>query len=277
MILASNGIIAGKVSVPMDADAQAFITAATITDSTQQNAINQLVLDLKSANIWTKMKAIYPFVGGTASQHRFNLKDPRALTAAYYITFGGGGTHSSQGYLPDGTTAYANTNLNPSVAISNGASVHFSLYCNTNTFPSVNGTIKVNGGYQSSPLKIMQLGFWRQSSGQASYYTTLGGGTTLTLNTSSPTTQGFTMSTRTSGTSLKLFQNGTLLGTNTTFENTGLPNYNMYIGARNGDNVIDSYNNLPHQFASIGDGLSDSEVTAFTTAVLNFNTTLNRQ
>ena len=51
----------------------------------------------------------------------------------------------------------------------------------------------------------------------------------------------------------------------------------MYLGARNGDNVIDSYNNLPHQFASIGDGLSDSEATAFRTAVLNFNTTLNRQ
>ncbi len=259
-----------------DADACAFIGAASITDTTQQSAINQLVLDLKSANIWTKMKAIYPFVGGSASQHRFNLKDPRALTAAYYITFGGGGTHSSQGYLPDGTTAYANTNLNPSTAISNGSSVHFSLYCNTNTFPSVNGTVKVNGGYQSSPLKVFQLGFWRQSSGQASYFVSLGSNT-LISNTSSPNTQGFTLVTRTSSTSLKLFQNNVLLGTDTTLETSGLPNYNMYLGARNGDNVIDSYNNLPHQFASLGDGLSDSEATAFRTAVLNFNTTLNRQ
>ena len=277
MILGINGILAGKGAIPLDVDAQAFITAASITDNTQKNAVNQLVLDLKSANIWTKMKAIYPFVGGTASQHRFNLKDPRTVAGAYYITFGGGGTHSSQGYLPDGTTAYANTNLNPASAISTGTSVHFSIYCNTNTFPSVNGTIKVNGGYQSSPVKAMQVGFWRQGSGQASYYNSLGGITDLIVNTSTPTTQGFTLITRTSATSFKLFQNGTLLGTNTTSETNGLPNYNMYLGARNGDNVIDSYNNLPHQFASIGDGLSDSEATAFRTAVLNFNTTLNRQ
>lgn len=260
-----------------DSDACAFIGAASITDTTQQSAINQLVLDLKSANIWTKMKAIYPFVGGTASQHRFNLKDPRTVAGAYYITFGGGGTHSSQGYQPDGTTAYANTNLNPASAISNGASVHFSFYCNTNTFPSANGTVKINGGYQSAPLKIMHLGFWRQSSGQATYLTALGGTTELNVNTSTPTSKGFILLSRTSATSLKLYQDGTLLGTNTTSETNGLPNYNMYLGARNGDNVIDSYNNLPHQFASIGDGLSDSEATAFRTAVLNFNTTLNRQ
>lgn len=278
MILASLGIIAGKGVAPItDVDVLAFISAASITDSTQKNAINQLVLDLKSANIWTKMKAIYPFVGGTASQHRFNLKDPRTVAGAYYITFGGGGTHSSQGYLPDGTTAYANTNLNPSTAISTGTSVHFSLYCNTNAFPSANGTIKVNGGYQSSPLKIFNLGFWKQGSGQAVYYAALGGSTELIINTSTPTTQGFSLVTRTSSTSMKLFQNDVLLGTNTTSTTSGLPNYNMYLGARNGDNVIDSYNNLPHQFASIGDGLNDTEATAFRTAVLNFNTTLNRQ
>lgn len=260
-----------------DTDVLAFISAASITDATQKSAVNKLVLDLKSASIWTKMKAIYPFVGGTASQHRFNLKDPRALTAAYYITFNGGGTHSSQGFLPDGTTSYANTNFVPSTGISDGASVHFSLYTNTNTFPSSNGIVKVNGGYQSSSLKIMQLSFYRDGSGQASYISHLGGSTGLTINTSTPTTQGFMLVTRTSATSLKMFQNNTLLGTNTTSETNGLPNVNMYLAGRNGDNVVDSYNNMPHQFASMGDGLSDSEATAFRTAVVAFNTTLNRQ
>jgi len=39
-----------------------------------EGAINELVKDLKSNNLWDKMKSIYPFVGGTVSSHRFNLK-----------------------------------------------------------------------------------------------------------------------------------------------------------------------------------------------------------
>ena len=59
-----------------DADAQAFITAASITDPTQQSAINTLVVNLKSYGIWNQMFAIYPFVGGTAASHKWNLKNP---------------------------------------------------------------------------------------------------------------------------------------------------------------------------------------------------------
>ncbi len=36
----------------IDSDAQAFITAASITDATQQSAINTLVTDLKGYEIW---------------------------------------------------------------------------------------------------------------------------------------------------------------------------------------------------------------------------------
>ena len=72
MILANYGIIASS-GASFDADAQAFITAAVITDNTQITAINTLVTDLKAYNIWSKMKALYPFVGGTASTHKWNL------------------------------------------------------------------------------------------------------------------------------------------------------------------------------------------------------------
>ncbi len=48
----------GTAVVPTDADAQLFITATGIS-GTNATATNQLVIDLKAANIWTKMKAIY--------------------------------------------------------------------------------------------------------------------------------------------------------------------------------------------------------------------------
>ena len=115
--------------ISFDADAQAFITAAAITDSTQQNAINTLVLALKGYSIWTKFKAIYPIVGGTASQHKYNLKDPRDLDAAFRLTFATGWTHSVNGMLPNGTTAFADTKLIPSTAIfGSNQNIHLSYY-----------------------------------------------------------------------------------------------------------------------------------------------------
>ena len=78
----TSAIISGN-----DTDAQAFITAAGITDTTQQSAINSLVTNLKGYGIWSKMKAIYPMVGGTANAHKFNLKDSRDLDAAFRLGF----------------------------------------------------------------------------------------------------------------------------------------------------------------------------------------------
>jgi hypothetical protein len=99
-------------TVPFDTDAQAFITAAAITDPTQQAAINTLVVDLKGYGIWSKLGALYPFVGSTASQHKFNLKNPLDTDAAFRLTFTGGWTHTSTGAKPNGVNAFADTYYN---------------------------------------------------------------------------------------------------------------------------------------------------------------------
>lgn len=78
-------------------DAQAFFVASGITDFTQQTAINYLVDNLKNEGLWTKMKVIYPLVGGNATAHALNLKN----IALYPLTFSGI-THSSGGI--SGTT-----------------------------------------------------------------------------------------------------------------------------------------------------------------------------
>ena len=46
----------------LDPQALAYLTAAGITGATQQTAINNLVLGLKTDGLWSKMKAVYPFV-----------------------------------------------------------------------------------------------------------------------------------------------------------------------------------------------------------------------
>jgi hypothetical protein len=93
----------------VDPNAQAFITAAGITDPTQQAAIDNLVIGLKADGLWTPMQALYPFIGGTATQHKYNLKDPRDLDVAYRLTFNGGWTHNANGAIGNGIDTAANT------------------------------------------------------------------------------------------------------------------------------------------------------------------------
>ena len=297
MILANHGIISSS-GASFDADALAFITAASITDNTQKTAINTLVTDLKLYNIWTKMKAIYPFVGGTASAHKFNLKDPRDSNAAFRLNFFGGWTHSSTGALPNGTTAYANTYLNPYVVFGNNQAilpidsthslVHVSKYSRTN---SITTAIKYDGVYSGSGIgeRPMILGW--DSNTRPNGLAAINGGVysgSYAFVTLGNRSDGYHVINRNAFTLLKSFRNNTLISTNTTdirSYNGGLqdnvnPNQVFFIGARNDSYDYNlrpfAYNNFETAFQSIGDGLSDTEVSNLYTAVQAFNTTLSR-
>ncbi len=103
----------------LDPNAQAFILAANITDPTQQQAINTLVVDLKANNLWNNMDAIYPFVGGTADSHKYNLKDPRDLDIAYRLEYRGTpATHNAQG-ITFNAGGYASTWCVPGTGVFN--------------------------------------------------------------------------------------------------------------------------------------------------------------
>lgn len=262
MILANHGIISSSGALSFDADAQAFITAASITDNTQKTAVNTLVTDLKTANIWTKMKAIYPFVGGTATSHKFNLKDPRDLDAAYRLVFNGGWTHSSTGALPNGTTAYADTKLIPSSVLSQN-STHISSYIRNTTTGILMGT---DNSYR--------LWIAPNFNGSQRY---------VEINTTTPTPSvapvssvGFWIGNRTASNSTKLFLNNTTNYTHTT-ASTGLDIRSIFLASRSDAGTAINLSSAEISLSSIGDGLSDTEASNFYTAVQNFNTTLNRQ
>jgi hypothetical protein len=250
-----------------DADALAFITAAVITNTTQKNAINTLVTDLKSYGIWTKMKALYPFVGGTASQHKFNLKDPRDLDAAFRLTFNGGWTHSSTGALPNGTTGYADSKYNPNTFGSLN-SAHISYYSRTNASPSA--TAGEIGSYILAPnyFHIMQLRW----AGDVIYGLLNTSGAGALTNSSS---QGLFLTSRISNNTTNVFKNNTKLGTNTD-ASTSIPNVIIYVGALNNNGTAANFTNKETAFASIGDGLTDTETANFYTAVQKYQTSLSR-
>lgn len=106
-----NGLFANESSIN-DSDAQRFINAIGTLTNQQALAVNILTNQLKFYNLWNKVYAIYPIVGGTSTSHKWNLKDVRDLSVAYRLSFFGGLTHNSAGITGNGTNAYIDTNLN---------------------------------------------------------------------------------------------------------------------------------------------------------------------
>ena len=261
-----------QVGVPIvsDSDAQSFLNAAVITDTTQANAINTLVVGLKNASLWTKMKAIYPFVGGTATTHKWNLKDPRDLDAAYRLAFSGAWTHSSTGALPNGANAYANTYLNP---VSNGltsANSHLSYYARTVATSS--DPAEIANFTNNNEAFVLQT---KSSVGTNRFFYTLGSAASRVVATA-PT--GFLSGSAVANTRRDLYLNGVSVANNTTTDNAILGNYNLYLAAGNiGGSTVSSYSNAQSGFASIGNGLTSGEMLSYYNLVQAFQTSLSRQ
>jgi hypothetical protein len=262
-----SGLIQGISTT--DADALAFISAAGITDDTQQYAIIALVNDLKTYGLWSKMKAIYPFVGGTASTHKWNLKDPRDLDVAFRLSFSGGWTHSSTGALPNGTTGYADTFYSPSVN-STTSNLSFGFYSRVNSLLA-GYTL---GGLTSGDFAGVNLGLKLLDSNtyfSANNYVLDGLGNFIT------DTRGFFVvnkeSTGTNG--VKMFGNGTQIRQATPTQNL-LKNINVVLGARRRDATIELYNSREHSFTYFGDTLTSTEITDLYTVVQAYQTSLAR-
>jgi hypothetical protein len=255
-----------------DPDAQAFFTASGLTGATNLTAINQLVVELKTYGIWTKMKAIYPIIGGTAALHKWNLKDPRDLDAAFRLVFNGGWTHSSNGALPNGVNAYADTFLTPSTSLTNN-NTHMSYYSRTNTQGPNKGLIGASVGGTFIPLYTIY-----GRSGSNVFFMDSYNYNTNRNQGSEPTGQSFLLSTRISSSSFKSFRNNSLVatGVNANADNVTGINFPISIGGLNLGGSVSQFSNFQCAFASIGDGLTDTEAANFYTAVQNFNTTLTR-
>jgi hypothetical protein len=253
---------------PVDPDAAAFIAAAGITNATQQAAINKLVVDLKNNALWTKMKALYPFVGGTATTHKFNLKDPRDLDAAYRIIFNGGWTHSSDGITGNGSNGYADTKFNVSTALTSNTNNHCSLYSRTNNNSGRDCGVS-NGVTYSYVLLAIRGNFAGTDTFEAQ-----NGDHNMSVSNTVGT--GFYMLTSTASTAAAIYKNGSSVATSTATQTRALLNLNWWIGGLNINNSLFNPSTKQYAFASIGDSLSASDASTFYTIVQAYQTTLGR-
>ncbi len=247
-----------------DPDAIAFFNAAGITNATQKTAIDYLVVGLKNAGIWTKMKAVYPFVGGTANTHKFNLKNPQDSNAAFRLIFNGGWTHTSGGALPNGTNGWANTFLAPSSNLSLN-STHLSFYTSTN----VTTGLRVDIGSNDTGNLPIYL---------SAYYSTLGvisniNNTGFQGGVATANSRGLVLSSRTANNVWAIYKNWVNIANRTTVANL-LTSQNVILSALTSTT---EFSNRIQAFSSIGDGLNATEASNLYTVVQQYQTLLGRQ
>ena len=255
-----------------DPDAQAFINATGISGTTA-TAINQLVLDLKSYSLWTKMVAIYPLVGGTSSSTSYNLKN----TAQYQVTWNGTITFASTGVAGNGTTGWGNTGLNPSATGLFGSGAHLSTYARTS-----GNAAAYDIGANRYP-NIAPSPEWMIARFTNDRYTAFGnvvpGNPYIIATSATYHTQLYT-GTHDGTLTPTLYKNGTQLATSSS-KGYSIVNNNIALLALNkvdsgGAQIQSDFSSREYAWFSIGLSLTATEVANFSTAVTTFQTSLGR-
>jgi hypothetical protein len=246
----------------------AFATATGITDVTILGALNTFDLGLISNGLDTKMKALYPFVGGTSSTCKYNFMNPLDTNAAFRLGFNGGLTFSSTGVLGGGTNGYANTYFTGSNwnGIGDASFGVYTRTVDTSTTSVEIGAFSVpfsNNGIQALNASNNTFYGLNSSSGAGS------------ANVANSNSKGFYLANRKSTTILEGWKNGSKLVTNTDTATNLLTN-NLYLFAYNNNGTLTNVSSREYQFAFIGDGMTDTQATNLSTLVHNMQTTLGR-
>ena len=243
----------------IDPDAQAYITAAGITNPTEQAAVNQLVLDLKgtgsttnNTDVWSDSYTIYPLSPTSLTAARFNLKDPTKN-----IDWNNSPTHAITGITGNGSDAYGDTNWNPTtegVDIYNAGLTYSGEY---------SGADYAMGLVESSQYIAIR----NNQNSRRSYI-----GTTASPTSFVSTARLVTTSSRTGEFVHELYANGVLSDSNSTSSGSLSPNNNMFILGLSSNGAIAVPFAGEIDFAAAHKGLSANQATDLYDAITTYNT-----
>jgi len=269
-----GGVAAPAPPPSFDPDAAAFFAAVTgggdTLTSTEENAVNDLVVGLKADGIWTKFDALYPLVGGTATSTKWNLKDPRDLDAAFRITWYGGWTFSSDGAEGDGTSTGGDTHYNPFNNATNN-DFHWSLYVNGGTDTTV--ADYDFGGFASGNDWILTMAY-NNASAPFTHYVNFNGFGYLSIAQSTARGMLIGLQDPSATNTTQLYKNATRIINSAQTQNN--VNMNLGLGCSWRSGVTDP-SARRFALASIGYGLDTVEAPNFYSRVQTFQTALSRQ
>lgn len=242
--------------VSYDPDAEAYFTANTsITNPADKTAINDFYLGLKTDLIYTKIKAMYLPIWGSAATCKWNLVNPLDTDAAFRAVYSTGFTFSSGGIQGNGTSAYIDIFFIPSAVFSQNK-ISYGFYSRTSR--SGSNLIYAMGIDQTTIRTRLNL----RLVGGTNMLTSVSGNDDSSFVVSD--TKGFYQTSRTDFLSIN---RGVNIYSNVANSSTGINNIKFVIFAQNRNNIIERYETVQSSFFYIADGLTISEMNNFKTRV----------
>lgn len=240
----------GGVTPSYDPDAEALFGRMTVQpDNTRKNLINTLVVDLKSAGVWSKLDFFYMMAAHNEQSAQLNWVANDSLNPVASPTF-----TVDRGYRGNGTTSHLEMPFNQALlpkAMQNNAS--WLLGVNIIGTPSrfiIGATTGIRFMLQAA------------SNGTSMMYRNTQGATNDTVNVSSQI--GRFSSSRVGSTEHRMFMNGSLIGTSAT-PSTVPASSAMYI-LRGGS----SYSDAQVSYYAGGSSLTDTEQANADTILSNY-------
>lgn len=255
-----------ELDTALDPTVQAFITANGITDTVYINALNTLVIYLKFNGVFTKIQSWWIFYGN-ATQSKYNLINPTLYELSYF----GSGTIDNNGFLGNGTNAYANTNFTPS-AVQNVNSNGLTLVCASNNTTSTGDVIEFGSFNSGSQISILVAKANNSNFRSSSALNDVG---TIGIRDGVNDAKGVFTGTKTSAILNQLYINSALVSSG--LGGGSLPTVPLYIMAMNlgGSLYGVSQQRLLHNMAH--EGLNATEVAILHTGLNTFETALGRK
>jgi len=151
----TTNIVATTASRDYDSDADAlFARIISQPDDTRKGLIDDLIVALKAAGVWTKFDAFYVLAAHDAQTAKLNWKsasfDAIAVNSPTFTV--------DRGYAGNGTTSYLSTGFNPTTApspqfVQNSA--HIGVW---NRSTTINNSMYDMGGNAATPGTMMDCG-----------------------------------------------------------------------------------------------------------------------
>jgi hypothetical protein len=251
------------------------VTSGGTVSATASGATITLFNSLFSNNLWNKIDAFYPVLGGVAASHSINAK---SSGTTYDLVFNGGWTHTSDGMQGNGTNGYANTSLSPNSVFGTGTT-HLSAYVNLQG--STGDRIYDIGSNANDTLLTAQLNLTAKRTSGTGNNTLFDagdfdGGNGRVSTTSQSSASGMTVGSVRSATDRTLYRNGSNIATQTANEPIVYSTNGLFIGAQNTSFGAAYFSSNRYAFITIGSGLTNTEIVNLSTIINTYETSLGR-
>jgi len=263
------GLGAGTPIV-FDPDAEAFFTAAGITNQAEKIAMNNFVVSTKSGNSWQKSSRIFPFSPTSSVASSYCMKSLTQFTYVNSPTWSAAGVAFSVA-----GNSYLNTGYNPNADGATGQhNFSHSGYVNDDATISSGNTSAISGS-QNAPGRRVQ---WQMlTSGEARSRLTTGNIASLVESAGNTDYLGMWVGSRVSQTDHRIFRNGTQVGLDTSSNpGTAQSTADVYIGAYNNDGTPQDNFQGRICFYQLGQGLTVAEAQNLSAAAEALQQALGR-